>query len=194
MNEYLLNLGYKCGKDFWMSYKKLFNENISNVGIIKNSQRERLYPMSEISKDFQETIFEGKHSHKQTFDESMDKTVKLFLQQPEEIGEHDMETFQDFFPSEELNDALKQCPTTNSFQVDRFHIQRMKKLGNYVSTFLLEIFEKCWNEAVWPWTHSLVIFIRKPNKAKYDDSSSYRPLTISNFWQAFRTDALYSCE
>ena len=32
MNEYLLNLGHKRGKGFWMSYKKLFNENKPNVG------------------------------------------------------------------------------------------------------------------------------------------------------------------
>ena len=96
MNEYLLNLGHKRGKDFWISYKKLFNENKPNVGIIKNSHGELLYTMSEISKEFQETFFEGKYLHKQTFDDSMEKTVNSFLQQPEEIGEHDMEIFQDF--------------------------------------------------------------------------------------------------
>ena len=74
MNEYLFNLGHKRGKDFWMSYKKLFNENIPNVGIIKNSRGELLYTMSEISKGFQETFFEGKPLPKQTFDESMKKT------------------------------------------------------------------------------------------------------------------------
>ena len=43
LNEYLLNLGHKRGKDFWVSYKKLFNENKPNVGIIKNSHEELLY-------------------------------------------------------------------------------------------------------------------------------------------------------
>ena len=66
MNEYLLNLGHKRGKDFWMSYMKLFNENKPNVGIIKNSHGELFYTMSEISKEFQETFFEGKHLHRQT--------------------------------------------------------------------------------------------------------------------------------
>ena len=90
--------------------------------------------MSNISKEFQETIFEGKHLHKQTFDESMDKTTNSFLQQPEKIGEHDMENFQDVF-SEELNDALKQWPSTSSSDTDEFHIQLMKKLGIYSRTF-----------------------------------------------------------
>ena len=171
MNEYLLNLGHKRGKDFWMSYKKFFNENKPNVGIIRNSHGELLYTMLEIRKEFQEPFFEGKHLHGQTFDESMEKTVNSFLQQPEVIGEHDMEIFQAFFSSDELNDALKQCPSTNSFDPNGFHIQILK-LGNYARTFLLEIFNKCWNEAVWPWTQSRVIFIRKPNKAKYDDCST----------------------
>ena len=61
----------------------------------------------------------------------------------------------------------------------------MKKLGNYARTFLLEIFNKCWKEAVWPWTQSRVIFIRKPNKAKHDDCSSYRPLNISSHFGKF---------
>ena len=45
-----------------------------------------------------------------------------------------MELFQDF-SSDELNDALKQCPSTNFFDPDRFHIQILKKLGNYARTF-----------------------------------------------------------
>ena len=157
-----------------------FTENKPNVGMIKNSHKELLYTMSEISKEFQETFFEGKLLHKQTFDESMAKTVTSFLQQSEEIGEHDMELFQDFFSSEELKDALKKCPSTNSFDPDGFHIQMMKELDNYARTFFLGIFNNFWNEAVWPWTQSRVSFIRKPNKAKYDDCSSYRPLIISS--------------
>ena len=179
-NEYLLSLGQKRGKEFWMSYKKLFSENKPKVGIIKNSLGELFYTLSEISKEFQETFFEGKHFHKQTFDESREKTVKSFLQQSEEIGEHNVEVFQEFFSSEELNDALKQCPSSNSFDPDGFNIQMMKKRGDYARTFLLEISNKRWNEAVWPWTQSRVIFIRDRSKTKCDDCSSYRPLTISS--------------
>ena len=97
MKEDLLNLGHKRGRDFWMSYKKLLNENTPNVGIIKNRHEELLHTMSEISREFQETFVEGKHLHRQTFYDSMEKTVSSFLQQPEEIEEHDMETLQDFF-------------------------------------------------------------------------------------------------
>ena len=52
--------------------------------------------MPEISKNFQETFLEGKHLHERNFDESMEKTVKCFLPQPEKIGGHDMEIMQDF--------------------------------------------------------------------------------------------------
>ena len=40
--------------------------------------------MSEISKEFQETIFEGKHLHKETFDECMENTVNSIHQQLED--------------------------------------------------------------------------------------------------------------
>ena len=71
--------------------------------------------MSKISEKFSETFFESKHLHKQTFDNFVEKIVNSFLQQPSDIGKHDMENFQDFFSSEELNDALKQSPSSTSF-------------------------------------------------------------------------------
>ena len=46
------------------------------------------------------------------------------IQKPEELGEHNVEIFQDFFSSEELNDALKQFPSTKSLDPDGFHIQK----------------------------------------------------------------------
>ena len=33
---------------------------------------------------------------------------------------------------------------------------------------------------MWPWTESRVVFVRKPNKERYDECSSYRPLSISS--------------
>ena len=33
---------------------------------------------------------------------------------------------------------------------------------------------------MWPWTDSRVVFIRKPNNERYDECSSYRPLSISS--------------
>ena len=95
-NEYLLNLGHKRGKDFWMSYKKLFNENKPNVGKIINNHGKLPYTMLKISEAFQETLFEGKHLQNQTFNESKEKTVNSFLQQPEETAVHGMAFFQDF--------------------------------------------------------------------------------------------------
>ena len=38
----------------------------------------------------------------------------------------------------------------------------------------------CWEYHVWPWTESRVSFIRKLNKERYDECSSYRPLSISS--------------
>ena len=52
--------------------------------------------------------------------------------------------------------------------------------------FLLEIYNRCWDLAVWPWSPSRIVFIRKPNKDRHDDCSSYRPLSIaSHFGKLF---------
>ena len=81
---------------------------------------------------------------------------------------------------EELNEAMKQSSDTNSFDPDGFHVKMIKNLGVNAKTFLLEIFNTCWEHAVWPCSLSRIVFIRKPNKDRYDDCSSYRPLSISS--------------
>ena len=56
----------------------------------------------------------------------------------------------------------------------------IKNLGTKALRFLLNIFNACWEYQVWPWTESRVVFIRKPNKERYDECPSYRPLSISS--------------
>ena len=34
---------------------------------------------------------------------------------------------------------------------------------------------------MWPWTESRVVFIRKPNKERYDECSPNRPLSVSSY-------------
>ena len=45
---------------------------------------------------------------------------------------------------------------------------------------LLQTFNNCWETESWPWKESRVNFFREPKKEKYDDCSSYRPLSISS--------------
>ena len=80
---------------------------------------------------------------------------------------------------EELNAAIAITSNTRSFDTDGIHLSLIKKMGYKAREMLLQIFNNCWETASWPWKESRVIFIRKPNKERHDDSSSYRPLSIS---------------
>ena len=57
MKRYLKALGHKRGKDFWVSYKKLFSESSPQVGLIKNKQVELLPSKNDIAKEFQAIFF-----------------------------------------------------------------------------------------------------------------------------------------
>ena len=62
----------------------------------------------------------------------------------------------------------------------------IKHVGPNAKTFLMELNNTCWDHAVWPWSLSQIVFIRDPNKDKYDDCSSYRPISIaSHFGKLF---------
>ena len=74
---------------------------------------------------------------------------------------------------------MKQSSNTNSFDPDGFHVKMIKNLGPNTKIFLLEIYNTCWDHAVWPWSLSRIVFIGKPNKNRYD-CSSYRPLSIAS--------------
>ena len=73
MKDYLKALGHKRGKDFWVSYKKLFSESSPQVGLITNKQGELLLSKNDIAQDFQATFSREKHLKTDNFDESMEK-------------------------------------------------------------------------------------------------------------------------
>ena len=78
-----------------------------------------------------------------------------------------------------MKNAILKSSNTKSFDIDGLHLT-IKNLGTKALLFLLHIFNACWVYHVWPWTDSRVVFIRKSNKERYDECSSYRPLSISS--------------
>ena len=180
MKDYLKALGHERGKEFWVSYKKLFDGSSSQVDLIKNKHGKLLLSKKDIAQEFQETFFEGNYLETLNFDESMSRTVSGYLDSFDDASEHVSEVFHEPYTMEELNGAMKQSSDTNSFDPDGFHVKMIKNLGVNAKTLLLEIFKTCWEHAVWPWSLSRIVFIRKPNKDRYDECSSYRPLSISS--------------
>ena len=68
-----------------------------------------------------------------------------------------------------------------SFDIDGLHSTMIKTLGIKALFFLPNVFNACWEyQCGHGRSHESVIFIRKPNKERYDECSSYRPLSISS--------------
>ena len=127
------------------------------------------YAPEEISKEIETTFFDA------TQQQEEDK-----MNQPHGDHEHDTEVFHDEIIFDEVKNANLKSSNTKSFEIDGLHVTMMKNLGTKALYFLLTIFNACWESHVWPWTESRVVFIRKPNKERSDECSSYRPLSISS--------------
>ena len=110
----------------------------------------------------------------------MAKRVSCYLKLINDTSEHVLEVFSDPCTLDELKVSMKQSSNTNSFDPDSFYVKMIKNLGPNAKTFLLGIYNRCWDHAVWPWSLSRLMFIRKPNEERYDDCSSYRPLSIAS--------------
>ena len=180
MENYLSSLGHKRGREFWTSYKALLNTKHEEVSLIRNKEERLLYSPEEISKEFETTFFGGEHMKKQIFNDATQLQVEVKVNQPHDDPEHDIEVFHDKITFVELKNAILKSSNTKSFDIDGLHLTMIKNLGTKALLFLLNIFNVCWEYHVWPWTESRVVFIRKPNKERYYECSSYRPLSISS--------------
>ena len=180
MENYLSSLGHKIGREFWTSYKALLNTKHEEVGLIRSKEGRLLYAPEEISKEFETTFFGGEHLKQQIFNDAIQLQVQAKINQPHDGPEHDIELFHDEITFDEMKNAILKSSNTKSFDIDGLHLTMIKNLGTKALLFLLNIFNACWEYHVWPWTDSRVVFIRKPNKERYDECSSYRPLSISS--------------
>ena len=180
MENYLSSLGHKRGRQFWISYKALLNTKHEEVGIIRSKERRLLYAPEQISNEFETRFFGGEHLKKQIFNIATQLQVEVKINQPLDGPEHDIEVFHDEITFDELKNAILKSSNTKSFDIDGLHLTMIKNLGTKALPFLLNTFNACWEYHVWPWTESRVVFICKPNKERYDECSSNRPLSISS--------------
>ena len=129
---------------------------------------------------FETTFFSGKHLSKQSFDEGFFEHVEQEVRVPDSSDEHENGLFVDPLNMEELNAAIANTSSTRSFDADGIHLSMVKNMGYKTREMLLQIFNNCWETASRLGKESRVLFIRKLNKKRYDDCSSYRPLSISS--------------
>ena len=180
MKNYLSSLGHERGREFWTSYKALLNTKHEEVGLIRSKEGTLLYAPEEISKEFETTFFRGEHLKKRSFNDTTQLQTEAKINQPHDGPEQNIEVFHDETTFDELKNAILKSSNIKSFDIDGLLLTMIKNLGTKALLFLLNIFNACWEYHVWPGTESRVVFIRKPNKERYDECSSYRPLSNSS--------------
>ena len=95
-------------------------------------------------------VFEGKHLSTQTFDEDHLEYVKRENLLNSNYNEHTDDLFEDEITRSEIEQALKELPSTGSFDNDNLHLLILKHLGYRAKLAVLHFFNKCWAECIWP--------------------------------------------
>ena len=75
----------------------------------------------------------------------MAKRVSCYLDSINDTSENFLEMFSDLFTLDELKVSMKQSSNTNFFNPDGFHVKLIKNLGPNTKTFLLEVYNRCWD-------------------------------------------------
>ena len=179
MQQKLSYLNNHRGKSFWQNYKRIFKPKVSDIGPLKKANGVLATTESEITDELRQTFFEGRHLQEQDFDEehfaAVSDNVKNLGTEMDGVHHFDEE-----FTISELDKEIKNLPQSTSYDPDNIHVTMLKHFGPKMRQCLLNLFNDCYRSAIWPWKVSRVIFIKKPGKATYTSSSSYRPLTISS--------------
>ena len=82
----------------------------------------------------------------------------------------------------EVKKALSAVKTAaKSFDNCDFHPTMWKYMGILSIQFLLNLFNLCLAQGVWPWENSEVIFMRKTGKPSYEKPGAYRPISITSY-------------
>ena len=173
---------------FWSSYKRLFGDKKScHIGNLL--QNDHLYSTEE---DKEELLFNtffnsdglGNPDYDSSFAEVIsDEYSHLFQSNAESASTPREESpLNADITSFELDLAIHELKTEGKCSdADAMNPAILKHLGTVAKQSLQKVFNWCMKTGNWPWTHSEVCFIRKPDKSSYMDPGSYRPITISSY-------------
>ena len=83
-----------------------------------------------IANELRKVFFEGKHLPTQKFDEDQYEYVKRENSLNSNHNEHNDDLFEDEITISKLERALKELPSTGSFDIDNLHLLILKHLGS----------------------------------------------------------------
>ena len=191
IREKLENLNVSESKIFWKNYKRSIvgesRESLGNLvetNVIYTSVKDKENILFN-------TFFTGAHLSKTSFDtsfeEDIDKNLKLFTQREPKRSPVLSNTCEDRLNEEislnEVYEAIEnQKCSVKSFDNDNFHPYMLKNLPPTAVECLCRLFNMSLASKIWLWNISNVAFIKKAGKSSYLKAGSYRPISISSYF------------
>ena len=116
----------------------------------------------------------------QNFDRMTNQNIELIPQLEQKQG-RDNEWYNEDVQMHELDSVINKLHyTACSFDKNNFNPKMIVKSGSKFCTCLVNLFNSCLTNSVWPWTESHVLFIKKPSKPDYTNPSAYRLICMSS--------------
>ena len=196
-SEFLLkqtqNLNTSEANQFWNTFNKTFgSKSNEQIGPLLIDKGEYVLNDHKIEAALFATFFEGKHiiNNLKTFNSDFndinasryDKLLDCHIHEQNPWVDQAIDQqplpFNAPFTKLEVKKALS---AVKSFDKCGFHPTVWKYMGILSLQFLLNLFNLCLAQGVWPWENLEVIFIRKTGKSSYEKPGAYRPTSITSY-------------
>jgi len=189
--EWSENLCDKIGeakslKEKWSAFKKLSKKKTENIIVpLEDITKGILFEESEKSKKLESTFFGGQHLESEKFEEEFyDEIMKEYITICTETSNQEIESqrYNEYITMDELEGSILKLKKETAPGPDHFYTELFIKSGTELRRKLLEIFNQSWESGILPmnWRRANVKFLKKPNKANYNQASSYRPISLTS--------------
>ena len=200
-SEFLLkqtqNLNTSEANQFWNTFNKTFgSKSIKQIGPLLIDIGEYVLNDHKIEAALFATFFEGKHiiDNLKTFNSEFNDIISSRYDKLLDCHIHEQTPWVDQaidqqplpfnapFTMLEVKKALSAVKTEGKrFDNYGFHPTMWKYMSILSLQFLLNLFNLCLAQGIWPWENSEVIFIRKTGKPSYEKPGAYRPISITSY-------------
>ena len=171
---------------FWSNFRRTcYRKGDTTIGTLTDGKQ--LFTSEQDKADLlYREIFLGKHLDGANFDETwrrkVERDVTYSFTNMLKTDQHGS-LLNNPISIDEILDAIQKTKTVNkSSDGDGIHPLMLKHCGPQFQILISILFNRTLDAHHWPWSnHNNVIFLRKPGKKNYNQTASYRPITISSY-------------
>ena len=188
-NTYVENkcegLNQRDSASFWKSFKNTFYKRFNSSSHVATlvDQIGQIVTEDKAKADLlYEDIFLGNHLTNVTFDTGWESYVNNFVSSPQFFKDDKPSPYNEKITYDEIAAAHKRIKcTSKSSDPDGIHPLMIKFCGHQFFVLLYKLFNAVLTTKTWPWSEGEVIFLHKPGKDDYTNTSAYRPITKTSY-------------